>query len=76
VEGNVYVAGGRHVTMVSPGGEVLGQLEAPPGPAMVTNCCFGGSGMRTLFATEGLGGRVIAFESMPVEGAPLVAVDL
>jgi gluconolactonase len=76
VEGNIYVAGGRHVTVVSPDGKVLEDLEAPPGPAMVTNCCFGGSDMRTLFATEGLGGRVIAFGSMPLEGAPLVPVAL
>jgi gluconolactonase len=76
VEGNIYVAGGRHVTVVSPDGQVVQELDAPLGPAMVTNCCFGGPDMRTLFATEGLGGRVIAFGSMPVAGAVLVPLAL
>jgi sugar lactone lactonase YvrE len=72
-EGNIYVAGGRHVTVVSPDGAITEQLAAPDGPAMVTNCCFGGSDRRTLFATDGGSGRVLAFPGMPVAGQRLPA---
>jgi len=75
-DGNVYVAGGRHVTVVSPSGSVVEVLDVPGDPAMVTNCCFGGTDHRTLFATEGRGGRVLAFPGMPVAGVPLVPVEL
>jgi gluconolactonase len=76
VEGNVYVAGGRFLTVVSPAGEVLEQLEAPDERrAMITNCCFGGPGLRTLYATEGRGGRVLAFQGMPVAGVPMVPLS-
>ncbi len=71
VEGNVYVAGGRCVTVVSPEGKVVEELEAPDGPAMVTNCCFGDAELRTLFATDGGSGRVLAFADMPVPGVRL-----
>jgi len=73
-EGNIYVCGGRHVTVVSPDGRVLEQLEAPAGDAMMTNCCFGGEDLRTLFATDGGSGRVLAWASMPVPGVPLQPV--
>jgi gluconolactonase len=76
VEGNIYVAGGRSVTVVSPRGKVIEQLSVPPGPAMITNCCFGGGDLRTLYATDGGAGRVLAFAAMPVEGVPLRAVSL
>jgi gluconolactonase len=71
VEGNVYVAGGRSVTVVSPEGRVLERLDAPDGPAMVTNCCFGDQERRTLFATDGGSGRVLAFAHMPLPGVRL-----
>jgi gluconolactonase len=74
LDGNIYVCGGRHVTVVSPDGRVAEQLEVPPGDAMVTNCCFGGPDMRTLFATDGGSGRVVAWQSMPVPGVELVPV--
>jgi gluconolactonase len=70
-DGNIYIAGGRHVTVVSRDGAVVDQLAAPEGPAMVTNCCFGGVDRRTLFATDGGSGRVLAFPGMPVPGVPL-----
>jgi gluconolactonase len=70
-EGNVYVAGGRNVTVVSPEGSVVEEFEAPPGRAMVTNCCFGGPDFRTLFATDGGSGRVLAFADLPVPGVQL-----
>lgn len=76
VDGNVYVAGGRTVTVVSPAGKVVEQLDAPEGLAMMTNCCFGGLDLRTLYATEGRGGRVLAFQGMPVAGVPMVPLTL
>ena len=75
-EGNIYVAGGRFITVVTPDGAVTEQLAAPEGPAMVTNCCFGGSDHRTLYATDGGSGRVLAFPDLPVAGEPLPAWHL
>ena len=37
----------------------------------VTNCCFGGDDLRTLYATEAIPGRVVAWEDMPTPGLPL-----
>lgn len=74
-DGSIYVAGGRHVAVVSPEGSVVEVLDAPGRPAMVTNCCFGGPDLRTLFATEGRGGQVLAFAGMPVAGVPVVPID-
>jgi gluconolactonase len=76
LEGNIYVAGGRSVTVVSPDGSVVDQLSVPPGPAMTTNCCFGGDDLRTLYVTDGGGGRVLAFAAMPVAGVPLKPVRI
>jgi len=42
-----------------------------PGTGLVTNCCFGGTDLRTLFVTEGMPGSVVAFEGMPTPGLPL-----
>ncbi|MSO79669.1 MAG: SMP-30/gluconolactonase/LRE family protein [Acidimicrobiia bacterium] len=39
-----------------------------PGKGLVTNCCFGGEGLRTLFATDGLPGQIVAWEGMPTPG--------
>ena len=71
VDGNIYVAGGRNVTVVSPEGRVIDELESPPGRAMITNCCFAGAEMRTLYATDGGSGRVLAWDDMPVPGVGL-----
>lgn len=75
-EGNVYVAGGRTITVIAPGGRVVDELTAPPGPAMMTNCCFGGHDLRTLYATDGGSGRVLAFSAMPVAGVELVPIAI
>jgi gluconolactonase len=72
VEGTFYVAvpAAHGVLVVSPEGRVLDRLEADDG-AVLTNCCFGGPDMRTLFATEMTPGGVIAWDRTPVSGAPL-----
>jgi sugar lactone lactonase YvrE len=38
---------------------------------VTTNCCFGGPDGRTLFATDGLPGQIVAWEGMPAPGLPL-----
>jgi gluconolactonase len=72
VEGNFYVAVPREhgVRVVSPGGEPLDFYEVE-GEGILTNCCFGGQELRTLYATEMIPGGVVAWESMPIAGAPL-----
>lgn len=52
VEGNVWVAGGDGVYVVSPAGEQMGHVRVPE---MVTNVCFGGADMRTLLVTATTG---------------------
>jgi gluconolactonase len=41
------------------------------GNGITTNCCFGGPDLRTLFATDGIPGTVVAWEGMPTPGLPL-----
>ena len=74
INSNIYVAGGRNITVVAPDGSIVDELEAPPGPAMITNCCFGGPDLRTLYATDGRNGRVLAFSAMPITGVELVPI--
>ena len=75
VDHNIYVCGGTTVTVVSPTGRVIDILESPDSKTMMTNCCFGGFDLRTLYATDGRSGRVLAFPAMPVAGRPLVAFE-
>ncbi len=46
--GNLYLTHGSHVLVVSPGGELLAEIEFPEKPANVT---FGGRDGKTLFVT-------------------------
>ena len=75
LEGNIYVAGGGAVTVVSPEGKVIDRLTAPSEGASITNCCFGGPDLRTLYATEAHG-RLFAFRDMPVAGVAMVPLSL
>jgi gluconolactonase len=38
------------------------------GEGFVTNCCFGGDDLRTIFATEARGNRMVVWEGMPTAG--------
>jgi len=73
VEGRIYAPFNpqRGVKVIEDGKEVdfLPVPQGPPG--VVTNCCFGGSDMRTLFVNDAFHGRVLAWESMPSPGLPL-----
>lgn len=74
VEGRFYVAATveHGVRVVEPDGTLAGFLPIP-GDGLTTNCCFGASEMRTLFATDALAGTVVAWEGMPTPGRQLPA---
>lgn len=69
-EGRMYVAlrSGNAIGVFEAGGAQLELLELEPGNAFVTNCCFGGDDLCTLFATDARRGRVVAWEAMPTPG--------
>jgi gluconolactonase len=58
------------VLVVDRDGTIVDRLTID-GDGLTTNCCFGGDDNRTLFATDALPGRVVAWESMPTPGLPL-----
>jgi sugar lactone lactonase YvrE len=72
VDGRFYVANtAEHgVRVVDRDGSELDFL-AIEGAGVTTNCCFGGADGRTLFATDGLPGQVVAWEGMPAPGLPV-----
>jgi sugar lactone lactonase YvrE len=72
VDGRYYVASTieHGIRVVEPDGTVADFLELESS-GLTTNCCFGGVDMRTLFATDALPGRVVAWEGMPTPGLPL-----
>jgi gluconolactonase len=71
-DGRYYVAStSEHgVRVLDSDGTPLDFLEIP-GTGVTTNCCFGGSEMRDLFATDGLPGHVVVWESLPTPGLAL-----
>lgn len=70
IEGRVYACQpGRGLAVIDPDGTVADQLL--PEGAFITNCCFGGADLRTLFVTDGGTGSVLACEGMPTPGHPL-----
>lgn len=72
VEGRLYVAvtAEHGVRVVEPDGTDVDFLPIA-GQGVTTNCCFGGADLRTLFATDGVPGTVVAWEGMPAPGLPL-----
>jgi gluconolactonase len=72
VEGRLYVCctGEHAVRVFEPDGTEVDRLQLP-GPGLVTNCCFGGDDLRTLFVTEGVPGSVVAFAGLPTPGLPV-----
>ncbi|MGH9031873.1 MAG: SMP-30/gluconolactonase/LRE family protein [Acidimicrobiia bacterium] len=71
-DGNFYVAAtvDHGVRVISPEGAELDFLGIE-GKGVTTNCCFGGADNRTLFATDAVPGRVVAWEGLPTPGLPL-----
>jgi gluconolactonase len=74
VEGNYYCAAtiDHGVRIVNSEGKELDFLSLD-GDGVTTNCCFGGADGRTLFATDAVPGRVVAWEGLPHPGLPLHA---
>jgi gluconolactonase len=73
-EGNFYAAATveHGVRVIEPDGKEVDFLEIE-GEGVTTNCCFGGADRRTLFATDAIPGRVVAWEGLPYAGLPLHA---
>jgi sugar lactone lactonase YvrE len=61
---------GQALVVVEADGRVAEKLPLPDGH-FVTNCCFGGPALDTLFVTDAGNGTVLAFEGMPTPGHPL-----
>jgi gluconolactonase len=72
-DGRFYVASTieHGIRVVDADGTIV-EFLAIDGDGLTTNCCFGGPDLRTLFCTDAVPGRVVAFEGMPTPGAPLV----
>jgi len=58
------------VRVIAPDGKEVDFLTIE-GDGVTTNCCFGGADNRTLFATDAVPGRVVAWEGLPTPGLPL-----
>ena len=72
-EGNFYIAAtsDHGIRVVSRDGADLDfyPIDGDRGATgVVTNCCFGGPDGRSLFATDGIPGQLVVWESMPVSG--------
>ena len=57
------------ITTIAPDGRLLGHLPLPD--PYVTNLCFGGPDLRTLYVTLSNHGRLIAIDDWPVPGLRL-----
>ncbi len=71
-DGRAYVAAtvDHGIRVLEPDGTEVDFLEIG-GSGITTNCCFGGADARTLFATDGIPGQIVAWEGMPSSGLPL-----
>ena len=72
VDGRFYVAstGAHGIAVIEPDGREVDFLPIG-GPGITTNCCFGGADGRTLFATDGIPGQLVAWEGLPTPGLAL-----
>jgi gluconolactonase len=71
-DGRLYVANtADHGVRIFEADGTEVEFLAIPGRGVTTNCCFGGRDGRTLFATDGLPGQVVAWEGLPTPGVPL-----
>ncbi len=69
--GNCYVATLIHggITVVAPDGHRIQHVPLPD--KMVTNLCFGGPDLRTLYVTLSAMGKLIAIDNWPIPGLRL-----
>ncbi|MBI2766369.1 MAG: SMP-30/gluconolactonase/LRE family protein [Chloroflexi bacterium] len=70
-EGNVIVATLVHggVTSISPDGKRIQHTPLPD--VLVTNACFGGPDLGTLYVTMSTTGKLVAFDNWPTKGLKL-----
>jgi gluconolactonase len=70
-DGRIYVASplGHCIHVFEPDGKLADTHPLPDG-SIVTNLCFGGDDLRTLFIVEIMPGRVHAMQGMPCPGLP------
>lgn len=72
VEGRIYVASPlAHAIYVLEANGRVGEVIQLTEGSLVTNVCFGGPDLRTLFAVEIMPGRLHAIENMPCAGLAL-----
>jgi len=73
-DGRIYVANttAHGVRVLDADGRELEFLTLD-GRGTTTNCCFGGADGRTLFATDGVPGSIVAWEGLPAPGVPVRA---
>jgi sugar lactone lactonase YvrE len=71
VDGRFYLAGSldHGVRIIEANREI--EFLPIPGLGATTNCCFGGSDGRSLFATDGLPGNVWMWTNLPTPGLPI-----
>src|SRR5260370_8595985 len=71
-DGRFYVCStiAHCVLVIERDGTIVERLTIE-GDGLTTNCCFGGADNRTLFATDALPGRVVAWETIPTPALPL-----
>ncbi|KQP12297.1 SMP-30/gluconolactonase/LRE family protein [Pseudorhodoferax sp. Leaf267] len=69
--GNICVATLLHggITVIAPDGRLLSHVRLPD--LYTTNLCFGGPGLRTVYATLSGSGKLVAIDGWPVPGLPL-----
>jgi gluconolactonase len=69
VDGRMYVAGsGDGIVRIVEDARVVETLQVTE-RGVITNCCFGGPELRSLFVTDAVSGRVSVFPDMPTPGA-------
>ncbi|MFN0180236.1 MAG: SMP-30/gluconolactonase/LRE family protein [Gemmatimonadales bacterium] len=70
-EGSVCQAtiGNGGITVIPTDGRPM--WHVPTGDPLTTNCCFGGPGLSTMYATLSMKGQLIAFDNWPVAGHKL-----
>lgn len=76
LDDNCYVCAKRRgcVRVIDRDGLLVDVWEAPA-PARLTNCCFGGPDLQTLYVTDAERHRVLAYGPTPVPGRPLTPFD-
>jgi gluconolactonase len=72
-DGRIYVAGGHDgCVYVIEQGQIVDSLATQAGPSRITNCCFGGPQLSSLFVADPVNWSVGVWRDMPCQGRSLV----